>query len=186
MINGLRSEVERFARNHGLDPNTVMGLIQVESRENKFAFRPEPKFRWLWDNKLKQPFRKITAEELNSEVPPNDFYDIRGLSGMDAAHEWWGQAVSWGLMQVMGSVAREAGFKEVYLTQLVEVGYNLEYGCTMLESLNRWAKGDQDAMLAAYNGGKVGNGPEDSPKRNQSYADKVKAAAALVRKGREL
>lgn len=173
MANGLRADAERFAKAHGLSPDVVMAVIQVESGERRYAFRPEPDYGYLWDNRNKKPFRKLTREEAASEFPPDDFTDIVGATGANASHEWWGQQISWGYMQVMGAVAREFGFKERYLPHLMEPGYNLEYGCALLGALLRWANGDVTSALAAYNGGRVGNRPEDNPKRNQAYVNRV-------------
>lgn len=181
MANGLRSEVERFSRSHHLDPDMVMAIIQVESAERRSAFRPETSYGYLWDNRLKQPFRRMTEAEMASELPPLDFTDLRGLTGRSAAHEWWGQQTSWGYMQVMGAVAREFGFQEIYLTQLLETGYNLEYGCSLLQYHSKWANGDRDAVLAAYNGGRKGNAPGQIPKRNQGYVNRVLEEMGKIR-----
>jgi soluble lytic murein transglycosylase-like protein len=73
----------------------------------------------------------------------------------------------------MGALARELGCREPYLTCLVDPAVNLHYGCLHLANLLKWAKGDTEQALAAYNGGKAGN--KTRPFRNASYAAKVLA-----------
>jgi hypothetical protein len=158
-----RMEVEHAARKHQLDPDLVESVCRVESDGHRWAWNPEPHYRYLWNVKTQRPFRALTATERASETPPADFPCLAG----DRDQEFWGQQASWGLMQVMGAVAREYGFQEPYLSQLCEVRYGLEFGCTVLAARLRWAKGDQAKALAAYNAGQGGweNG--------QGYAVKV-------------
>jgi hypothetical protein len=165
-----RIEVEDVARRHGLEPDLVEGVCRVESSGNRFAWNPEPHYRYLWNVKTKQPFRKMTAAEVASKRPPVDFPTLAG----DRDQEYWGQQSSWGLMQVMGAVAREFGFQEPYLPQLCEVRYGLEFGCAVLQSRVRWSGGDVDKALAAYNAGQGGW------KNGIGYAQKVRSAWAHV------
>ena len=106
-----------------------------------------------------------------SKFPPADF---RALEG-DPDQEWWGQQASWGLMQIMGAVARELGFAGLYLPALCDPALNLTYGCQKLQLELEWAKGDVRAALAAYNGGRAGNAP-GGPLRTAAYAEKVLAS----------
>lgn len=83
--------------------------------------------------------------------------------------EQMAQRTSWGLMQVMGAVAREYGFKG-WLTELCQPDVGLEYGCRHLKRYADRYRNWLDA-IAAYNAG--------SPRKagdvyvNQSYVDKV-------------
>jgi hypothetical protein len=165
-----RSEVETTSLRHGLKANLVHAIVLVESSGNRFAWNPEPKYRYFWDIRDKKPFRTVTRDEIESKFPPSDFL---GPPGTDPDQEWWAQQASWGLMQVMGAVAREFGFQERFLPQLCEASYGLEFGCSVLKSLLRWSNGDVAAALAAYNGGRKGNAPSNIPKRNQGYVNKV-------------
>lgn len=80
-----------------------------------------------------------------------------------------GQQTSWGLMQVMGAVAREHGFTG-WFPELCQPALGLEYGC---RHLKRYADqyGHWHDVIASYNAG--------SPRKvgeqyvNQSYVDKV-------------
>lgn len=142
--------LESSARKHGLDPELVLALVQQESSGNAYAWNPEPKYRYLVNVKTRAPFRTLTPAELASEFPPKDFPCLAG----DPDQEWWAQQASWGLMQVMGAVAREWNFRGPYLTELTEAHINLEIGCRVLASHLRWSGGDLAKALGAYNAGR--------------------------------
>lgn len=169
------TEIFTAANAHGLDPMLIAGLVATESNFNPWAWNPEPAYRYLWNVRTKAPFRTPTAAEIASEFPPKDFPAILG----DPDQEWWGQQASWGLMQLMGALAREHGFRGPYLPELCDPATNLEIGCTQLSALMTWAHGDPNQALSAYNGGKGGN--TIKPFRNQIYATKVLAAAAALK-----
>jgi Transglycosylase SLT domain len=170
-----RLELEHIAIAHGLAPDVVHAICLVESHGRRWAWNPEPKYRYFWDVKRNLPFRRLTDEEVQSEFPPVDFPTLVD----DPDQEWWAQQASWGLMQVMGAVAREHGFQEPVLTQLLEAEFGLEFGCRAFKARLKWAKGDVRAALAAYNGGPAGNTPGDRL-RNGGYADKVLRALANI------
>lgn len=158
------------ALRRGCNPELVKAMVGVESGFNPWAWNPEPRYRYLWNVKTGEPFRPLTVDELDDEIPPKDFPALHG----DRDNEFWGQQASWGLMQVMGAVAREYGFAGKYLPQLCDPDTGLEFGCRVLVACLRWAGGDVPAALAAYNGGWTkDNGPGVKYKRNQSYVDKV-------------
>lgn len=163
-----RGEVELVAARHGLAPDLVQAVCLKESSGNPDAWNPEPKYQYFWDVARRAPFRPVTAAELAAKAPPADF---RALAG-DRDQEWWAQQASWGLMQVMGAVAREQGFVDGWLTALLRPVIGLEFGCRTLAARLRWARGDTRAALAAYNGGTVGNAPGVAL-RNGTYADDV-------------
>jgi hypothetical protein len=163
-----RLTAEQLCTVYRVDPTVIVALIDVESDGNPYAWNPEPKYRYFWNVKTRAPFRKLTAEESANETPPKDFPCLAG----DSDQEWWAQQASWGLMQVMGAVAREAGYQGPYLTRLCDPYLNLEFGIRHFKSQLDWAKGDTRAALAAYNGGRAGNSP-GKPLRNAGYADKV-------------
>ena len=106
--------IQSAAARHALPELLVIAVVEVESAGNSWAWNPEPRYRYLWDVKRGRPFRPLTEAERASEIPPDDFSCIAG----DRDQEWWGQQASWGLMQVMGAVAREHGFRGPYLTEL--------------------------------------------------------------------
>lgn len=165
----LQAQIRTAASAYALPYSLIAAQVTVESGGNQYAHNPEPKYHYMWDVRLRRPFRPLTPAEIASEIPPDDFYAILPTVPRDA--EWQDQQASWGLMQVMGAVAREMGFRGPFLTQLVEPVLNLDFGCRKLAGELKWAHGNVPQALAAYNGGRRGN--ETPPYRNQEYADKV-------------
>lgn len=92
------------------------------------------------------------------------------LVGQDlSASERNGQMISWGLMQVMGGVAREHGFTG-YFPALCDPMTGLRYG--MLHLKKFWAKYQNwPDVLASYNAGRPVR--IDGKYQNQAYVDKV-------------
>lgn len=129
--------------------NLALAVIWQESGGDPYTWNPEPKYRWYWNVKTNQPFRTLIAAEIDSKTPPADFPCLAG----DRDQEWWAQEASWGLMQPMGAVARECGYKGTYLTHLVEPELNLQIGCTHLSRKLSQAGGDVHRALQLYNGG---------------------------------
>lgn len=169
------SEILTTASTFKLDPDLIAAQVHVESGNNPWAWNPEPLYKYLWDVQKNRPFRMLMPAEVSSEIPPTDFPCLAGARDQ----EWWAQQASWGLLQIMGAVARENGFKGPYLAELCDPIVNLSIGCNHLAQLMLWAKGNTIQALAAYNGGKKGN--TQTPFRNQAYADRVlKARKALV------
>jgi len=174
-MNDHRDEIENAAKLYELDPDLVEGLVQVESGGDQTAWNPEGQYRYFWNVATGKPFRKVTEKEISNEYPPDDFPCLKG----DPDQEWWGQQASWGLMQVMGAVARERGYKAPYLGGLLnDVDAALDVGCKHLGLLLKLVRGDVARALAVYNGGMRGN--EKRPLRNQKYADRVMAARIVV------
>src|SRR5665213_3230992 len=85
----------QIAGEHSLEPALVCAVIEQESAWNPWAVRYEPGF-------------------LSRYVAP--LYTAGKLSAMEA----YTRSMSWGLMQVMGQVAREFGFKEASLVELCD------------------------------------------------------------------
>lgn len=156
------------ATSHGIDPNLLEALVLQESGGNPWAWNPEPHYRYFWDVRHHRPFRALTSEERQSERPPKDFPCLAG----DPDQEWWAQQASWGLLQLMGAVARELGFKNPYLPELCDPQVNLTLGARHLGNRLRWAAGDTKAALSAYNAGTAG-GPAQAILRAGNYATEV-------------
>ncbi len=100
--------------------------------------------------------------------------------GIPTDEETAGQATSWGLMQVMGAVARQHGFG-LHLNRLLEPEFSLEYACKHLVWLRPRAQEESD-LIACYNGGwgslqKMPSGMY----HNQRYVDKVHARLLEIR-----
>jgi soluble lytic murein transglycosylase-like protein len=115
-----------------LDPALVCAVIEEESSWNPFAIRYEPEFRERYVTKLNLPL----TEEL-------------------------ARSFSWGLMQIMGQVAREHGFEGNSLAELCTPNLGLKFGCITLTDKLRLANRDLITALALWNGG----GDPDYPTR---------------------
>lgn len=150
-------------------PATVLGIIWQESSGVPYSWNPEPRYKWLWDVKRNEPFRKQTELEIMSENPPGDFPHLAG----DKDQEWWAQQASWGLMQTMGAVARERGFKGGWIPQfLYDPTLSIKYGILHLwVYCYREGKNSTVEALLRYNGG-------GDPK----YPDKVLDKASIIDK----
>lgn len=130
----LRYEADiRLACSHySLPYHVVAGVVAQESAGNRKALRAEPKYLWLWGD---DPGERLGR-------PP----------GEDEATEWYCQRISWGLMQVMGAVARELGFRGDW-GDLFEPDTNLDLGCKYLAWCLKREHGDVFYALQRYNGG---------------------------------
>lgn len=143
------SDIRTFASRYGLEANLVEALIIIESGGNPWALNPEPRYRWLWNVMTREPYTASSSVAM-LKTPPDDFPSFVG----DRDQEWWAQQCSWGLMQVMGALARELDVRVPYLTELCRPELNMDVGCQHLSSLMHWAGRDEAKALAAYNAGK--------------------------------
>src|SRR4029077_12188922 len=125
-----------------LDPALVCAVVEQESTWNPWAMRYEPAF-----------FNKYVASlYTNNKITASEAY-ARGFS--------------WGLMQVMGQVAREAGFDAKFLSALCDPEQGLSTGCKVLRKKFDAMGGDAPRALLAWNGG-----------ANPAYAAQVLARRA--------
>jgi soluble lytic murein transglycosylase-like protein len=94
-----------------------------------------------------------------------------------------GRATSWGLLQIMGQVARELGYQGNW-EGLCDPEVNLEYGCKKLSKCYRRYHPELDKGIAAYNSGSAivvfREGKEVL--RNQEYVDRVHRFWERIRK----
>jgi soluble lytic murein transglycosylase-like protein len=128
----MTSELINLARGvalkHGLRPEIICAICEQESAWNPFAMRYEPAF-------------------MSKYVAPlfvNDNFD---------ATEAYARAISWGLMQVMGQVAREFGFNGRFLAELCDPACGLQIGCAVFARKLTLAGGDTEKALQLFNGG---------------------------------
>jgi len=70
-----------------------------------------------------------------------------------SASEAYARGFSWGLMQVMGQVARESGFDPLFLSALCDPELGLAVGCKVLRKKLDTMPGDTMRGLLAWNGG---------------------------------
>lgn len=155
-----------IAAAEGLPVWLLRGQILVESGGNPFAIRYEPDYPYLWDVLKDGPWTP-------AEAP------FPSYGGCSSLTELTAQKTSWGLLQVMGAVARERGYTGIFLSGLCDSGVGLRIGAGLLKELLTWAGGDQPQALGAYNAGrKHALGPD-----GQVYAAKVIAAANRLEHG---
>jgi soluble lytic murein transglycosylase-like protein len=118
----------KAAAAQSLDPALVCAVVEQESAWSPWAMRYEPAF-----------FTKYVASlYTNNKVTASEAY-ARGFS--------------WGLMQVMGQVAREAGFDALFLSALCDPEQGLAVGCKILRKKFDAMAGDSTRALLAWNGG---------------------------------
>ena len=121
----------RDAADHfGISPALVCAIVEQESSWDPWATRFEPRYRWLYPfgGIIKSPCR--TSNEMEIEC----------------------QKTSWGLMQVMGAVAREYGYPD-YLWLLLHPEVGLSWGCRHFAAqLDRYDD-DIEKAVSAYNAG---------------------------------
>ena len=143
MAPDIKAAIAAISFQYALPSNLVRAICQVESNFEPYAFRYEPQYKWLVGDKL-----TMTVTEK------------------------FGQMCSWGLMQVMGGVAREYHFTGP-LPALCEPAIGLNYGCRHLKKFFE-QHGNWEDAVASYNAG--------SPRKvagvflNQDYVKKVMAA----------
>jgi soluble lytic murein transglycosylase-like protein len=130
---------KQSAARHNLDAALVCAIIEQESAWNPTALRYEALF-----------FAKYVAP----------LYTNNKISATEA----YARGFSWGLMQVMGQVARENAYTAPFLSQLCDPVDALEIGCRVLTKKLAAASNDVPRALQLWNGG-----------NNAAYATQVLA-----------
>jgi len=138
----------QVSKNMDIDHALVAGVVMTESAGNTWAARFEPGWKYFW----KTP-------EFAKSV------------GASVATEQNMQATSWGLMQVMGTVARELGHKG-WVTDMCDPKIGLEYGIRHLKA--KMKQFGEEGGIAAYNAGTPRKNTDGSFV-NQAYVDKVQS-----------
>lgn len=139
--------VREITQEFSIDPLIIASMIMVESSGNACAIKHEPGWDYVWKEQI--------FEELVGSYFPT---------------EREGQKTSWGLMQVMGTVAREYGFRG-WFPELCDPKIGIYYGVKYFKSqLERY--GTIENAISAYNWGSVELTPGRMYK-NQRYVDKV-------------
>lgn len=119
----LSNLAKQVAKGMGVDPVLVCAVCEKESSWRPDATRFEPAFLQHYVLKL-----KLSADESK------------------------GRATSWGLMQIMGEVAREEGFGGEF-SELLQPEIGLQAGIRHLKRYLDLAHGDVEAALLHWNGG---------------------------------
>ena len=112
------------ASRRSLHAALVCAMIEQESAWDPHAMRYEPGFRLRYVAPLRLP----PSEEI-------------------------ARSISWGLMQVMGQVAREHEFTGKFLSALCDPAMGIEMGCRVFAAKLADASGDTARGLQLWNGG---------------------------------
>lgn len=108
MKQGIIDLIIKYAGEYGLKPEIVYGVIMQESRGQQFAVRYEENYKWI-ENPTKH---KPNICSLDTEI--------------------MFQKTSFGLMQMMGGVFRQLGFKGWLSRVMTDPYIQLDYGCRFL------------------------------------------------------
>lgn len=144
------------ADSFALPVNLAQAIVQIESNGNPWAVRYEPAF-----------FTRYVQSQGHRVYP-----------GCSRDTEERLRACSFGLMQIMGQTAREAGFAAIFLTTLCDPKEGLYWGCQHLKKQVDRYNGDYEAAVAAYNAGSARRA-SNGEWRNQGYVDKIRQAGGL-------
>lgn len=144
----IKELVFKKAKEFSISPYLILGIIKKESAFNNQAVRYEQNWRWPFNIEMFAKLNKITFNTENNL-----------------------QSHSWGLMQVMGTVARELGHRGTFFELLIP-DVNLTYGCLKLASLLK-KYSTEDNAISAYNQGNVRR-LADGRYANFDYVDQVK------------
>lgn len=139
-------EITVAAERYDLPPEIVAAMVHQESAGDPRAMRHEPSWRYWY-----------TAH--GSLAAPR---------GVSLPTERMQQATSWGLMQVMGAVARELECAEPFLSELCcNAALGLDLGCAYLAKLRRRFGSEIERAVSAYNAG------SPQPRDSKQWADYV-------------
>lgn len=138
--------------NAAIEPDLILAVIYTESNGNPWAIRYEPAF---YDRYV----RDLVARDR--------------LSPTEAR----ARSTSWGLMQVMGQVARERGFKGEFLSELLEPWTGIWWGAMHLAA--KVKKYGLEGGISAYNRGMPHPQLDQCP-----YLKKVLANLAAIKEAR--
>ena len=148
--------IQKYAALFKVDPQLVGAIVLTESAGDEWAVRIE--LHWQYYLDVAKHARANHVTETTE----------RAL-----------QACSWGLMQVMGSVAREHGWTGP-LQRLCEPSLGLRYGCKHLAKFIVRHKGNQNDAIAAYNAGAPVKSM-DGRYKNNDYVVKVNNILDTIR-----
>lgn len=146
----LHSSIGEKAAKYNLRPDIVYGVCMKESNLEPFAARYEENYKWIYEADKVKP--KICSLSTEIEL----------------------QKTSLGLMQVMGGVYRELGYRRWLTAVIADVDLQLEYGCRHLA--NKIKKYGLDKGIASFNTGSPVYG-KDGQLVNASYVRDVLASA---------
>ena len=127
--------VRAAAENQGIDPRYFAAIVWQESGGYPFANRYEPGFYAKYiDGKSRELLGGYWSRKISETTERKD------------------RTTSFGLIQIMGQVARENGVKCESLTELVKPMFNLEIGAKHFRKLLNRNEGSYRHALIRWNG----------------------------------
>lgn len=141
--------VKNICSTESVNPLLILAIIYQESRGRPWVTRYEKDYAYLY---LPLHYKDLLMISMETEV----------------VH----QKTSWGLMQIMGGLAREKGFDD-YHPALCIPATNIAYGTRILSHLLNLHP-FLDDTIASYNAGSPRK-REDGTYTNQVYVNNVKA-----------
>lgn len=137
--------IKKYSNKYGIPAGLIKSIIEAESSGNTYAMRYEKNWKWF-----DEPLTRFHWHE---------------------STERQAQKFSWGLMQIMGAVARERGFEGRFLSELTKPELGIKFGCKHLK-WNYKRYGNWSDAISAYNQGNNRKDDEGNYE-NQNYVDKV-------------
>ncbi len=144
--------IKFYCTSFQLDEKLIKAFCLVESNFDPYATRYEPEWKYIDQTSLTL-FAHLAHTTVATEI----------------VH----QSTSWGLMQVMGSVAREEGF-DLRLPMLCLPEHGLEMGCKKIARLSKFYFTHEE-VASAYNAG-VAKKDDKGQFINQDYVDRIMKA----------
>ena len=126
-----------------LDADLILAVIWQESSGDQWAYRYEPQYQYFVDVKSGKPLHR---SHLSGAANRLEALRLLGSTEFNA------QSASYGLMQVMGAVAREHDMHG-WLTALCDPNVGIKFGCKHLIGHYKRNGDDIDTALLRYNGG---------------------------------
>ena len=158
-----RPSILRACEEYGLDPSVVSAMVYHESSNVEWKTRAE--------------VRPSQEKYLVS------YREMAKILSISESTEYYAQLHSWGLLQVMGYVARELGHRG-YLTELIDPIIGLTYGCRKLKKLYEKYGNDFD-VISAYNQGGPYKNESGMYKNQKLYVDPIFRLIEEYRRKRE-
>ncbi len=140
--------IKKYSKEFNLNPILITAMCLHESYGESYIVRFEPMWRYHTEVAVFARANKI-SKETESVL----------------------QAMSFGLMQIMGGTAREMGYNGL-LTMLVKPELSLYYGCKYFARKKQIYKNSVPDALAAYNAG-IAKQDKTGKFVNQKYVDHV-------------
>lgn len=139
--------IHAAAITNGIGAEIIYGVCMAESAMNQFAVRYEPHFKWLWKPRESKP------------------------PGCSMDTEVCLQRTSLGLMQMMGAVFRELGYRGWLTEVLSRPDVQIQMGAYFLaRKIKKYGLANG---IAAYNSGSPRFDKKDGSLINQYYVERV-------------